>query len=365
MHHTRITSTLLLAVAAGSASAAPQSIGIRMGENESTIAYDINASGQVAADLEDENGIQRAVLFHRGVLTELGTLGGDFSNTKAINEHGEIVGSAQDKAGHWRAYLYRRGAMTDLGTLGGASSFGLAINNHGDAAGFATTTDGQFRAFHVRDGAMADLGTLGGKNSYASGLNNVGQVVGTAEDGRRFRHAFVWDAARGMRDLGTLGGRQSSATAINDAGVIVGTSEMPDRKWHAFVYENGKMVDLGAKIGYGNSFAKSINSAGHVVGTIAIGPERQTFVWRDGRMAIHYGAYSLYVTNAINDTEQVVGATKGKRLEAAVMSASAIPVIADKGLHHVAMTMGLMIAAAGAFAVQRRRFQGLNLRSFG
>lgn len=365
MHHLVLRSTLLLALSAGIALAATYPVGIKAPEGASTIAYDINAYGQVAADVEGEDGVQRAVMFHRGVLTPLGTLGGAYSNAKAINDNGQIVGSAQNQDGRWRAFTWKlTDGMRDLGTLGGPGSYGMAINVKGEVAGFADTLDGQFRAFRYSEGAMTDLGTLGGKNSYASGLNNIGQVVGTAENGQRLRRAFVWDAANGMRELGTLGGRQSSATAINDAGVIVGSSETADRKWHAFIIENGKMVDLGAKIGYGHSFAKSINSAGHVAGTIAIGPERKSFVWRDGQMLVHHGAYGLYVTNTINDAEQVIGATKGKRLQAAAMASNSRPLIAENGLAQLSAIIGTLVLMAAGLVLHRRRYRGLMLTSF-
>lgn len=356
---------MLFAVTAASAGAATRSIGIVGPAGESTIAYDINAAGQVAAVLEDADGNQRGVLFERGRITELGSLGGAFSNTKAINAGGAIVGSAQEKGGHWRAFLYQReGGMRDLGTLGGPSSYGMAINRAADTAGFADTAGGDFHAFLHTNGEMRDLGTLGGKISYASGLNNAGQVVGTAATAEGYRHAFVYDAAKGMQDLGTLGGRQSSASAINDAGTIVGASEMPNRRWHAFVVERGRMVDLGALIGYGSSYATAINSAGHVVGTVLIGDERQSFVWRDGKMSVHRGGHSLYLTNAINDGEQVIGATYSRKMDAATMSSAAVPVMARAAGKQLLALIGLVIALAGVAVVHRRRYHGVVLKSY-
>ena len=365
MHTSSFTAALLLACAAGSAAAATHPIGIKVGDGTSTIAYDINASGQVAADLRDDDGREHAVLFHRGVLTELGTLGGGFSNSKAINDKGVIVGSAQNKAGRWRAFSYSiADGMRDLGTLGGPSSYGLAINAAGHIAGFADTEDGYYRAFRYRDGAMQDIGPLGGRFSSASGINDKGQVVGTAETREGYRHAFVYDEEHGMRDLGTLGGRQSSASAINDAGTVAGVSETKNRRWHAFVIENGKMIDLGAKIGFGNSFATSINSAGHVVGTVIRGEEHMSFVWRDGRMLVHPGGYGLYLTNSINEAEQVVGAVKARHLIASTMSSSSIPVVASNGLHQLYGLAALMAVSAGVLMAARRRYRGITLRSF-
>ncbi len=346
------------AIGASSAASATvtRSLGIVAPAGESTIAYDINARGQVAAVLEDEEGRQRGVLFEKGVLTEVNPADGRYSDAKGINPEGQIIGSSGQADGTWRAYLFDRArGRRQLPTLGGPSSYGMAINNAGQAVGFADTAAGEWHAFLYTGGdSLIDLGTLGGKVSYASGMNNVGQVVGTAATRDDYRHAFVYDAAGGMRDLGTLGGRLSSATAINDAGVVVGASETRDRKWHAFVHDGKRMIDLGALIGYGASFASDINNAGHVVGTVLTADERRTFVWRDGKMTVHRGGKGLHLTNAINDAELVIGATYNQRMQAATMQSSAVPVVA-RSASKVFVYFGLTLALAAA-AVAYRKF---------
>ena len=358
-------SALLAVVLATPVHAGVRSLGIVGPANEQTIAYDINAAGQVAAVLENDAGRQRGVLFDKGKLTEIGSLGGDFSDARAINSGGVIAGSAQAADGHWRAFLYERAmGMRELGTLGGPSSYGLAIDDAANVAGFADTESGDFHAFHyTRGGAMKDLGTLGGKISYASGMNNVGQVVGTAATATEFRHAFLYDPVRGMVDLGTLGGRQSSATAVNDKGVVVGASETKDRRWHAFVHDGRKMVDLGALIGFGSSFATDINSAGHVVGTVLRGEERLSFVWRDNTMTVHRGGHGLHLTHTITDKEIVVGATYSKRLDAATMSAAAPAVVARGGSELLALVAAMLVAALAGVAYSLR-FGYLSRRSY-
>lgn len=330
--------------------AATRSLGIVGPNGEATIAYDVNAAGQVAAVLEDEEGRQRGVLFEKGILTELGAEDGMYSDAKAINQNGEIVGSASRKDGTWRAFLFERSrGLRELPTLGGPSSYGMSINKHGHAAGMADTIAGDWHAFlYIGGDELVDLGTLGGKTSYASGMNNVGQVVGTATTQTEFRHAFLYDPVQGMRDLGTLGGRQSSATAVNDAGVVVGASETRDRRWHAFVHDGKRMIDLGALIGFGNSFATDINNNGHVVGTVLMPDERLSFVWRDGKMTVHRGGKGLHLTNAINDGEMMIGATYDLRMNAATMPSNAIPAVArDPRKLFIYMGVVFFLAAAG------------------
>ena len=116
---------LALACLSTSAWAQVRHLGIRAPDGESTIAFDVNQAGQVAAVLQNDDGRQRGVLFDQGVLTELKLKPGGFSDTKAINSKGQVTGSSEVEAGGWRAYIHQPGAgMRELGTLGGRSSMG-------------------------------------------------------------------------------------------------------------------------------------------------------------------------------------------------------------------------------------------------
>jgi probable HAF family extracellular repeat protein len=104
----------------------------------------------------------------------------------AINPAGQVVGyatTAADEQSH--AFLWHHGVMTDLGTLGGTYSGAVAINPAGQVVGTASTADEQYHAFVWQDGVMTDLGSLGDSRKWGGAremANRVGQPG--AEPGR-------------------------------------------------------------------------------------------------------------------------------------------------------------------------------------
>jgi probable HAF family extracellular repeat protein len=108
----------------------------------SNVAFYINNKGQVVgiSDLPgDATG--HAFLWENGVLTDLGTLPGDFySVAYGINDNSQVVGQSCDVNFNCRAFLWQDGVMMDLTSLNRASS-GLYlvdpadINSRGEIAG--------------------------------------------------------------------------------------------------------------------------------------------------------------------------------------------------------------------------------------
>jgi probable HAF family extracellular repeat protein len=81
-------------------------------------------------------------------ITDLGTLGGSFSEAQGINSRGQVVGRSRVVPGefHVHAFLWEDGQMTDLGTLGGSSSTAFDINNRGQVVGSGYTASGEEHA---------------------------------------------------------------------------------------------------------------------------------------------------------------------------------------------------------------------------
>jgi probable HAF family extracellular repeat protein len=133
-------------------------------------AYGINNRGQVVGELLSDSLATRAFLYHKGIVTELGTLRtGRNSLAFKINNSGQIVGSADvissvdtirgPEPGQVyyqtnyedHAFLYDNGRMVDLNAFVPANSgwelnYARDINERGEIVGYGTV-DGYYRAF--------------------------------------------------------------------------------------------------------------------------------------------------------------------------------------------------------------------------
>jgi probable HAF family extracellular repeat protein len=269
-------------------------IGALPGMNSSA-AGAINERGWSAG--QSQNGLidpllgvpqTRAVLWTSPGIIDLGTLGGYESLAVYVNNGGQVVGLATNAipdpysvfgwGAQIRTFLWERGVMRDLGTLGGPDatpSAGCTNQRNGLIAGASyidftpnpTTGVPTIDPFLWNNGEMLDLGTLGGTNGFAQCANNRGQVAGSSNlAGDITAHAFLWDRGT-LSDLGTLGGTFSTALWLSDTGDVVGGATTPgDTLFHATLWRKGVINDLGTLDGDCFSQANAINSTGQIVG---------------------------------------------------------------------------------------------------
>jgi len=289
----------------------------------------INASGQVTGDSVSSQLVQvpcppqrygqpkkcfthpdDAFEWSNGTMTDLGTLGGNFSQGVAINGSGEVVGSSSGKSpGTGGAFLSNSGhgmkplsppaeayGINDSGQIAGqcrnpmflqgytcvVSSNGaitaltesnpniecleintiiapnipaaVAINNNGQALGNCIGGSGQLAVVWTNDTPTV-LPTLGGGSSSGTAINNNGQVAGTSQTSTGAEDGFLWSNGT-MTDLGS----NFSPAAVNDSGVIVGGQ---------FVYSGGTLQNLNNLIPAGSGYqilnATGINNNGQIV----------------------------------------------------------------------------------------------------
>lgn len=241
-----------------------------LGGSVSGVPEGLNDHGDVVGWSETPTSqLSHAFLYHRGTMTDLGTLGDGYSVAHSINDRRQVVGEFL-VGGLSHAFLRSGGVMQDLSTLGGPLSVANGINDHGHVVGGSQLNDGTtYHAFVYRHGVMHDLDPLGTyRYSSALRINDIGQIAGAYSAGGG---AFLYSNGA-FRDLGTLGGISNFPNAINNFGQIAGQARTPfgdhgSFNVHAVVFRFGELIDLHPS-GYTDSTAMSINDFGDIVGTL-------------------------------------------------------------------------------------------------
>ncbi len=319
-------------------------LGALPGVNSSCVSH-ISGDGWIAGQSETDAidpitgwPEAQAVLWKNGQVVNLGTLGGNESFSIAVNNRGQVVGLAEnatpDSFGlgfgqQARAFLWERGLMRDLGTLGGPDAFAIDINDRGQILGVSfinsipdpTTGVPTLDGFLWENGKMIDIpDPLGGTQISPYYLSERGQVIGNAnlagDNFEQARHPFLWKEGT-FTDLGTFGGTIGDAIKINDAGQIVGDASFADTTYHAALWQNGSISDLGTIGDDLCSLALDINSRGQAVGWSGVCDESapRPFLWDKSAGMVDLntlispdsGIYVFWTSN-INDRGEIAAA---------------------------------------------------------
>ncbi|SPL95849.1 Autotransporter beta-domain protein [[Actinomadura] parvosata subsp. kistnae] len=215
-----------------------------------TRARDVSAGvivGEYRHVLPNRTARYQAFRIENGVRTDLAAVSG--SNAAAVNPAGQIAGTqglleppGPASGRTHRAFLWDDGVITELGTLGGQWSQAEAINGDGDIVGqSALGADGVLAGGFIWS-AGAGMRRLpdGGGVAAPKAVNDDDVIAGTltcAATGTA-AHAAVWtgpDAAPALLpDPAT--GTATMANAVNARGEITGWAEAPDGSRRALVW---------------------------------------------------------------------------------------------------------------------------------
>ena len=145
----------------------------------------VNNGGMVvgAADLPGDL-IEHPFVWYRGLVTDLGTFGGDNGDAVWVNDSGQVVGTA-DFPGNvmHHGYLWERGVKTDMGTVqNDPCSRIFQINAYAQVVGTSGDCHVGLHAILWQKGEVLDLNQLIGSNhgltlTHAWNINERGEIV--------------------------------------------------------------------------------------------------------------------------------------------------------------------------------------------
>ncbi|WP_166377972.1 hypothetical protein [Catellatospora methionotrophica] len=212
-------------------------------------------------------------------IIDLGLLPGTtHSGAADLNEHGVVVGSSSTANGPGqvaRAFRWKNGVLSDLGTLGGQRTGASGINNNGWIVGSSTLADNvTTQAFLWKPGL--GMVAVGPARSVGVDVNDAGVVVGYFFDQELGNRGFRWE--NGVTTLventnvppGDPLYRRFLPTQMNNDGVIVGQNQDQAARW-----ANGTVT----LVGEGGAWDGGINAQGDVT-ISATWPQEIGYVWK-------------------------------------------------------------------------------------
>ncbi len=238
-------------------------------------AFFVNENGQVAGASDVDFNVNPGTggptvhpfLWENGKMLDLvagapsGMFGGTFGIAAWLNERGQVLGTMNLTGDTtWHSFIWDKGVVTDLGTLGGINTTGQWLTNAGHVSGKSDVTaictacapDNQKQLHHPfvwKNGVMTDLGLLHDDTAgNADSVNARDQAVGVTVPCAKVNpddscegpiyHSFLWENGS-IVELQTLVVPGSGITLscaqcgeaaynINDSGEIAGQAVLSD-----------------------------------------------------------------------------------------------------------------------------------------
>lgn len=191
---------------------------------DGTFAYGINTKGQVVGNYVNETG-KHGFIYTNGVYTTVDNPNGWDTNVTGINSNGQVVGNF--RIGTTGIYGFAYDPATNSyflinnpnASAGNTSAMG--INDHLEAAGFFYKTGAGGFFYDGKKYITLNAPKAAIAGTFIYGLNNTGQMAGVYYDSKGAGNSFVFDGS--LYDPLMLPNTKTTfANGINDSGQVVG-----------------------------------------------------------------------------------------------------------------------------------------------
>jgi probable HAF family extracellular repeat protein len=196
-------------------------------------------------------------------MTDLGTLGGNNSNSQAVSANGlVIIGSSTLVNGDSHAFKYVGTTMTDLGTLGGNESSADGVSADGSViVGYSNVANGERHSFVYTDTGMVDVVEWMQSITGPAGiLPIVSSLTSLPMEGAHHRPLMSLDSM----------GKKTQSWVTGDFGARSRTSDSHTTSGEAGVSSTFGRVMAGLAVGYSEQnndllFGGSSNISGQYI----------------------------------------------------------------------------------------------------
>ena len=248
-------------------------------------------------------------------MTDLGTLGGTYSDAYGINTSGQIVGTAATAVGGRHAFSCNgSGSLQDISQSPFiTSAVAVSVNSDGKAVGYVVRSGSPYSVL-FSGGTVSDISSTlpPSPNNAATDINDKGQIVGWRSDyNGTGSNGYLYSGGTATTLAGVW-----TCEAINNSGQVVGASDPNgDIPSQPILYQNGTLQNLTVPAGFAGGWAHDINNHGQIVGSLltAAWQDDGGFLYSDGVMEnlqsliSSSSGWTMLTPTAISDDGFIVG----------------------------------------------------------
>lgn len=189
-----------------------------------TFAYGINDVGHVVGNYIDANG-KHGFVYRNGVYSTLNNPNGFDTNATGINNKGQVVGNFRIGTTGIYGFLYddssKAFSLINHPKASSGNTTATSINDYSETGGFMYNTGAHGFLYDGKDYLILDAPKAALAGTLTYGLNNNGQMVGSYVDSKSIVNSFVYDGFN-YQVLSFPNAKQTMAVGINLQGQVVG-----------------------------------------------------------------------------------------------------------------------------------------------